>query len=87
MSSCRHVFCRDSAVVMTCTFVGEEEVDWARTNRLGLWYKPWFHHHVETFLAGPGTATEYIPTLHFHQRHNRPTFWLTGTTGESMCRL
>jgi hypothetical protein len=20
---------------------------------------------------------EYVPTLHFHQRHNKPMFWLT----------
>ena len=24
--------------------------DWSRVNRMGLWYKPWFYHHVKTFL-------------------------------------
>jgi hypothetical protein len=24
-----------------------------------------------------GETVEYVPTLHFHQRHNKPMFWLT----------
>ena len=56
--------------------VEECDIEWDKVNRLGRWYKPWFYHHVETFLER-GSAVEYIPTLDFHQRHNRPTFWLT----------
>jgi hypothetical protein len=60
---------------------------------MGLWYKPWFYHYVEQFLIkgrifknfqtkcnnnkNVGPATEYVPTLAFHQRHNKPTFWLS----------
>jgi len=69
-------FSRDTAVIMTGVFVNEEEVDWSRVNRMGLWYKPWFYHHVKTFLQ-TGDQIEYIPTLEFHQRHNKPCFWLT----------
>ena len=44
---------------------------------MGLWYKPWFYQYVETFLErGRGEWVEYVPTLHFHQRHNKPCFWL-----------
>ena len=75
------VYSSNSAVIMTGTFVEEAEVEWAKVNRLGLWYKPWFYKHVATFLTTREGReegfTEYIPTLHFHQRHNRPTFWLT----------
>ena len=69
-------FSKDSAVIMSGSFVEESHVEWDKVNRLGLWYKPWFYQHVETFLQS-GQAVEDIPTLHFHQRHNRPTFWLT----------
>jgi len=69
-------FSRDSAVIMTGVFVEEKEVDWSRVNRMGRWHKPWFYHHVRTFLQ-KGNQVEYIPTLEFHQRHNKPCFWLT----------
>ena len=69
-------FSRDTAVIMTGTFVEEADVEWDKVNSLGRWYKPWFYQHVETFLTS-GPAVEYVPTLHFHQRHNKPTFWLT----------
>ena len=69
-------YSKDTAVIMSGTFVEECDVEWDKVNRLGRWYKPWFYHHVETFLE-KGSAVEYIPTLDFHQRHNRPTFWLT----------
>ena len=69
-------FSKNSAVIMSGSFVEESQVEWNKVNRLGRWYKPWFYQHVETFLEN-GQAVEYIPTLDFHQRHNRPTFWLT----------
>ena len=69
-------YSKETAVIMSGTFVEECDVEWDKVNRLGRWYKPWFYHHVETFLE-KGSAVEYIPTLDFHQRHNRPTFWLT----------
>ena len=43
-------------------------------NRIGLWYKPWFFKHVETYLQnGPGT--EFIPLRHYQHRHSRSLFW------------
>lgn len=69
-------FSKDTAVVMTGTFVEEKEVEKDKINKMGLWYKPWFYQHVRSFLD-QGPTTEYVPTLHFHQRHNKPCFWLT----------
>ena len=72
-------FSRDTAIIMVGNFVAEEEVEWAKVNRLGRWFKPWFYHHASTFVGREleGPLVEYIPTLHFHQRHNKPCFWLT----------
>ena len=91
-------FTRDTSVIMTGQFVTEAEVDWARVNSMGRWYKPWFYQHVRSYLArGEGEYTEcvhiyyylhistylciyvsrYVPTLHFHQRHNKPCFWMS----------
>jgi len=69
-------FTKDKAVIMTGTFVEEHEVESNKINNMGLWYKPWFYHYVEGFLQ-KGPSTEYVPTLAFHQRHNKPTFWLS----------
>jgi len=64
------------AVIMTGEFVDENQVEKDKLNSLGRWYKPWFYQHVRTFLD-KGETVEYVPTLHFHQRHNKPCFWLT----------
>lgn len=70
-------FSRDTAVIMTGQFVTADQVEADKVNRMGLWYKPWFYQYVETFLErGRGEWVEYVPTLHFHQRHNKPCFWL-----------
>lgn len=69
------MFGQHEAVIMTGNFVSEEQVEREKINRLGRWYKPWFFLHVMTTLTS-GPRTEYIPTLDFHQRHNKPCFWL-----------
>jgi len=71
-------YSKDSAVIMTGVFVDRDEVDWRKVNRMGLWYKPWFYLYVEKFLhrSDDPPEVEYVPTLHFHQRHNKPCFWL-----------
>jgi len=71
-------YSKDTAVIMAGRFVTKEEVRWEQVNRLGLWFKPWFYQHVATYLGreGEGPLVEYVPTLHFHQRHNKPCFWL-----------
>jgi len=71
-------YSKDTAVIMTGQFVDNDQVENSKINRQGLWYKPWFYQYVKTFLdKGPGEYVEYVPTLHFHQRHNKPTFWLS----------
>ena len=67
---------KEEGVIMTGNFVNENEVEYDLLNSIGLWYKPWFYLHVMTALD-TGRRVEYIPTLHFHQRHNKPCFWLT----------
>jgi len=69
-------YSRDKAVIMTGNFVEAKEIESEKVNNMGLWYKPWFYHYVEEFLV-KGPTTEYVPTLAFHQRHNKPTFWLS----------
>ena len=69
----------DTAVIMAGNFVTKEEVEPAKVNTWGLWYKPWFYHHVESFLHRENNSenfVEFVPTLDFHQRHNKPCFWL-----------
>jgi len=59
----------------------------AKINPIGLWYKPWFFKHVETFLAkakAPGSSgedgeqgelVEYVPLRHYYHRHSKSLFW------------
>jgi len=70
------MFNLNEAVIMTGQFVEQSEVDKNKINRLGRWFKPWFYQHVQTFLD-KGETVEFVPTLDFHQRHNKPCFWLT----------
>lgn len=46
-----------------------------KINRIGLYYKPWFFKHVESFLKADHTAVEYIPLRHYYHRHTRSIFW------------
>jgi len=68
------MYTKNTAVIMTGTFVDNYEPD--KLNRMGLWFKPWFYKHVETFLK-KGQRVEYIPTVDFLFRHNKPFYWLT----------
>ena len=83
-------FTRDTSVIMTGQFVTEAEVDWARVNSMGRWYKPWFYQHVRSYLArGEGEYTEcvhiniykylliYVPT---YLDMCRPSTSTSGTT-------
>ena len=73
-------FNKDTSVIMTGKFVDQAEVEREKINSLGLWYKPWFYQYVREFLergkAGD-VFVEFIPSLHFHQRHNKPCFWMS----------
>ena len=71
-------FTKDTSVIMTGQFVGQDQVEWSKVNKMGAWYKPWFYQYVQSFLdRGAGEYVEYVPTLGFHQRHNKPCFWLS----------
>ena len=66
------VYSRDQAVVMTGNMV--DCCDPSRLNEAGLWYKPWFYKHAQTFFQrGPGT--EYLPLQDYYHRHSRSIFW------------
>ncbi|KJE93394.1 24-dehydrocholesterol reductase [Capsaspora owczarzaki ATCC 30864] len=41
---------KETAVIMTGNFVDAPPGPFARVNRIGLWYKPWFYKHVQTIL-------------------------------------
>lgn len=69
------MYTESSAVIMTAKYVDADQVQYSKLNRIGLWYKPWFSNYVQTFLE-KGETTEFVPTLHFHQRHNKGMFWL-----------
>ncbi|XP_078657401.1 delta(24)-sterol reductase-like [Branchiostoma floridae x Branchiostoma belcheri] len=66
------MFSENEAVVMTANLTNQAEP--GKVNSIGLYYKPWFFKHVETFLkTGPGV--EYIPLRHYYHRHTRAIFW------------
>ena len=67
------MYTKNTAVIMTGTFVDNYEPD--KLNRMGLWFKPWFYKHVETFLK-KGQRVEYIPTVDFLFRYEKSLFIL-----------
>ena len=50
----------DTAVIMAGNFVTKEEVEPAKVNTWGLWYKPWFFHHVESFLHRQNNSDTFV---------------------------
>lgn len=47
----------------------------SKVNNIGLFWKPWFFKHVETFLKQDRQDTEYIPLRDYYHRHTRGIFW------------
>ena len=77
-SSSVGAFNKNTSVIMTGNFVDSSAVERDKINRMGLCYKKWFYQYVQDFLErGSGVYVEYVPTLHFHQRHNKPCFWMS----------
>ena len=68
------VYSRDSAVIMRGNFTNDIGSD-GIVNAIGLWYKPWFYKHVQTFLKNGHANVEYIPLRHYYHRHTRSYFW------------
>lgn len=68
----------ETMVVMPASFASAEEAAKGNKNSIGLWYKPWFYKHVETFLfaaSGSGPYVEYIPLRDYYHRHTKSIFW------------
>ena len=68
------VYSRDTAVIMCGTLTDDLGPD-GRLNSIGLWYKPWFYKHVETFLGDRKSGVEYVPLRDYFHRHTRSYFW------------
>jgi len=66
------MYSRNEAVLMKCKLTDDMEP--AKYNPFGRYYKPWFFKHVEQFLKS-GPSTEYVPLRHYYHRHTKAIFW------------
>ena len=77
------VYSHDSAVIMTGKMVPYSSMlsHPTRFNPIGLWWKPWFYQHVESYLnAKPDSdRVEYIPLRDYYHRHTRAIFWVSSS--------
>lgn len=73
------VFSANRAVIMTADYATAEEARAGPVNRMGLWYKPWFHKYVQHHILEPSTdgspVVEYVPTRDYYHRHTRSLYW------------
>jgi len=67
------VFSLDKGVVMKGEF--SDTPDFWKVNSIGLWFKPWFFKHVESYLTRPVKEPEDIPLRHYYHRHTKSIFW------------
>ena len=68
------VYSRDQAVIMTGRLTDTIDSD-GSLNAIGLWYKPWFYKHAQTYLDQRTDAIEYVPVRDYFHRHTRSYFW------------
>ncbi|CAD6248873.1 unnamed protein product [Miscanthus lutarioriparius] len=70
------VYSSSEGVMMTGVYASEEEAKKKgnKINRVGCWFKPWFHQYAETALKR-GEFVEYIPTREYYHRHTRSPYW------------
>lgn len=68
------VYGRDRGVIMVGKFIDDVGAD-GPLNAIGLWYKPWFYKHVQTFLEQKHEGVEYLPLRDYFHRHTRGYFW------------
>ncbi|GHF53259.1 FAD-linked oxidase [Streptomyces mashuensis] len=61
------------SVVVTGTFADRPRGDGV-VNRIGRWYKPWYHEHVRTQSRRQHNA-EYVPLRDYYFRHSRSIYW------------
>eukprot|EP00729_Bicosta_minor_P008581 gene8581-4728_t len=71
------IYSREQAVVTVGRFteLPSDPMEQAKVNRLGLWFKPWWYKHAETYLKS-GAGHEYVPLRDYLLRHNRSIFWV-----------
>jgi delta24-sterol reductase len=71
------MFGLDKSVIMVGKMTNEAMA--GKVNSIGLWYKPWFYKHAESFLKKPssGEYIEYIPLRQYLHRHTKSGFWTT----------
>lgn len=75
----------DRYVIMRGKYSQLSENDKSLQNAIGLWYKPWFYKHVESFLLKSQNLSkserkkvqyiEYIPLRDYYHRHTKSLFW------------
>lgn len=68
------VYGRDQAVIMTGQYVDAVGKD-GSLNAIGLWFKPWFYKHAQTYLERGQGGVEYLPVRDYFHRHTRSYFW------------
>jgi len=65
---------RDKAVLM-CGKLCDNIESTGKINAIGLWHKPWFYKHVQSFLDNQTKVVEFIPLRNYYHRHTRSLFW------------
>ncbi|XP_065347913.1 delta(24)-sterol reductase-like isoform X1 [Cloeon dipterum] len=68
------MFTLNKGVIMTGNMIDEPQPG-DKVNKIGLWHKPWFFKHVESFLVTGKTASEILPLRDYYHRHTRSIFW------------
>lgn len=73
------VYGSNRGVIMTADYVDKEEAEKGKVNRMGLWFKPWFHRYVKEEIlensVDGAPVVEYVPTRDYYHRHTRSLYW------------
>lgn len=75
------IFSRDKAVLMEGELTDRQDPSMSKvpSNRIGLWFKPWFFKHVEGKLDTSNPTDELIPIWDYLMRHDRDMCMTMGT--------
>lgn len=74
------VYSSTRGVVMTADYADKDEAQASGLiNRMGYWYKPWFHKYVKEHILDQSVdgspVVEYVPTRDYYHRHTRSLYW------------
>lgn len=74
------IYSSTRGVIMTADYADEYEArSVGPVNRMGLWFKPWFHkhvlHNVLECSSDGAPVVEYVPTRDYYHRHTRSLYW------------